>query len=117
MNHKLNQDTLNLREAQAFHEYLDHEKQFDTDMLRNVAYLASEVGEVVDAICRFQSARSPTMTDQARAHLGEELADCLAYILKLANYGGVDLQQAYVEKMQRNLQRTWRGPDEVKDFS
>jgi NTP pyrophosphatase (non-canonical NTP hydrolase) len=27
------------------------------------------------------------------------LADCLAYLLKLANYTGVDLERAYLAKM------------------
>ncbi len=30
----------------------------------------------------------------------------LAYVLKLANYAGVDLEAAYLEKMRRNQERT-----------
>uniref|UniRef100_UPI0035B10372 MazG nucleotide pyrophosphohydrolase domain-containing protein n=1 Tax=Promineifilum sp. TaxID=2664178 RepID=UPI0035B10372 len=44
---------------------------------------------------------------QNRAALRGELADLLAYILKLANYTGIDLEQAYLEKMRQNLGRTW----------
>jgi NTP pyrophosphatase (non-canonical NTP hydrolase) len=36
------------------------------------------------------------------------LADCLAYILKLANYMEVDLEEAYLEKMKTNVGRNWR---------
>jgi NTP pyrophosphatase (non-canonical NTP hydrolase) len=35
------------------------------------------------------------------------LADCLAYVIKLANYAEVDLHAAYVHKMKRNLTREW----------
>jgi NTP pyrophosphatase (non-canonical NTP hydrolase) len=105
---RLDRDDLTIRDAQAFHEHLDQEKHFDTDMLRNVAYLTSEVGEVVMAVREFKNAEHATAEARARAHMGEELADCLAYLLKLANYADVDLQAAYVEKMQRNLTRTWR---------
>jgi len=42
-----------------------------------------------------------------RAALKGELADLLAYILKLANYTGIDLEQAYVEKMRLNVGRQW----------
>ncbi len=39
--------------------------------------------------------------------LREELADCLAYLLKLANYTGVDLEQAYLAKMGVHKERIW----------
>ncbi len=100
-------DHLCIRELQAFHETLDREKGFDLDMLRNVAYLSEEIGEVVSAIRDFKKADETAALEEARSHLGEELADCLAYILKLANYGGIDLQDAYLRKMERNLNRTW----------
>jgi NTP pyrophosphatase (non-canonical NTP hydrolase) len=108
MNELLAKDALCLRDMQAFHETLNREKGFDLDMLRNVAYLSEEIGEVVHAIRELEKAESSAAPEKAREHLGEELADCLAYILKLANYGGVDLQEAYARKMTRNLDRTWR---------
>ena len=111
MKELLAKDDLCLRDLQAFHESLDREKEFDLDMLRNVAYLSEEIGEVVHAIRVSQKSEGSAALESAREHLGEELADCLAYILKLANYGGVDLQEAYVHKMTQNLDRTWRKPD------
>ena len=108
MKELLTKGDLCLRDLQAFHESLDCEKGFDLDMLRNVAYLSEEIGEMVHAIRVFKKAEDSTLLERAQEHLGEELADCLAYILKLANYGGVDLQEAYVRKMTRNLDRTWR---------
>jgi NTP pyrophosphatase (non-canonical NTP hydrolase) len=96
---------LTLRNLQAFHLTLDQEKSFDTDVIRNVAYLTAEVGEVMGAILELK--RGKAAPEAARAHIGEELADCLAYVLKLANYLEVDLQDAYVQKMQTNLARTW----------
>jgi NTP pyrophosphatase (non-canonical NTP hydrolase) len=112
MKELLAKDDLCLRDLQAFHESLDREKGFDLDMLRNVAYLSEEIGEVVHAIRVLKKAKGSVTLEQAREHLGAELADCLAYILKLANYGGVDLQEAYVRKMTRNLDRTWhKKPD------
>jgi NTP pyrophosphatase (non-canonical NTP hydrolase) len=109
MSELLDQHNLSIRQLQTFHESLDREKGFDLDMLRNVAYLSEEVGEVVTAIRDLKRADDPSALEKARAHLGEELADCLAYIVKLANYGGVDLQEAYVSKMKRNLTRVWHG--------
>ena len=109
MRQLLDGNELSIYQLQAFHESLDREKGFDQDLLRNVAYLSEEVGEVVAAIRDLNKAADPSAREEARAHLGEELADCLAYIVKLANYGGVDLQEAYVSKMERNLTRVWHG--------
>ena len=109
MRQLLDQPNLSIRQLQTFHQSLDREKGFDLDMLRNVAYLSEEIGEVVHAIRDLKKADDPSALEEARAHLGEELADCLAYIVKLANYGGVDLQEAYVRKMKRNLTRVWHG--------
>jgi NTP pyrophosphatase (non-canonical NTP hydrolase) len=109
----LDKSSLCLQDLQAFHESLDREKGFDLDMLRNVAYLSEEIGEVVHAIRELEKAEDLAASEKAREHLGEELADCLAYILKLANYGDVDLQEAYVRKMTRNLDRTWRKKPET----
>jgi len=69
--------------------------------------LSEGIGEVVGAIRGFKKADEPSALEEARAHLGKELADCLAYILKLANYGDIDLQEAYMRKMERNLNRIW----------
>jgi NTP pyrophosphatase (non-canonical NTP hydrolase) len=48
---------------------------------------------------------------EQRENIGQELADYLAYILKLANYTGVDLQEAYLKKMKKNLERVWKYTD------
>ena len=103
----LERPDLALHDMQEFHKALDHAKQFETDFLRSVGYFAEEVGEVVKAYRHLRDAPTDADTQSARTHLGEELADCLAYIVKLANYGGVDLQDAYIKKMTRNIDRTW----------
>ena len=45
--------------------------------------------------------------DKHRSKLRNELADLLAYTLKLANYASIDLEKAYLEKMQKNVGRNW----------
>ena len=46
--------------------------------------------------------------ENSRAGIKSEIADCMAYLLKLANYAGIDLEQAYQEKMSINETRSWR---------
>ena len=45
--------------------------------------------------------------------LAEELADVALYLLQLAQVGGIDLEQAILNKVNRNHERTWDEPDEV----
>ena len=107
MEELLSKDKLGLEDLQTFHKVLDEEKHFDQDIFRNVAYLSGEIGEFVSAIRQLRKANNETEETTARKRVGEELADCLAYVIKLANYAELDLHEAYVSKMKRNLNRDW----------
>jgi len=109
-----------LSDFQRWHEKLDKDKGFLTDLYFNYICLTEEIGELgaeLKAIWRAQEALYAKVGNRQEArdqalqehlpHLQEELADCLAYLLKLANYTGVDLESAYVSKMNRNRQRVW----------
>ena len=100
-----------LKDCQEFHEWLDEEKGFSRELPLNVMLLVEEVGEVAKEIRRMENARHDPekgrIAEVAKDHLREELADCLAYIVKLANYTGIDLEQAYVQKMRYNILREW----------
>ena len=100
-------DNLRIQDLQAFHRELDKEKQFDQDIFRNIAYLTGEIGELVSAIRKLRKIKGLSEEVDARNHVGEELADCLAYVIKLANYAEVDLHEAYVNKMRQNMNREW----------
>jgi|SRR5579884_4563790 len=111
-----------IEDFQAFHRWLDEKNHFDPDILFNMVLLSGEVGEVAQVLkkirlpanlLRAEQEQEPdeamsTAITQFREELGQELADCLAYIFKLANYAGIDLQEAYVKKMGENVNRRWR---------
>ena len=92
---------------QAFHAWLDEVKGFDQSPMLNLAYLAGEVGEVINALRGLQRAEDDGAFERAQAHIAEELADCLAFIAKLGNILEIDLHDAYREKMRVNIGRTW----------
>lgn len=105
---------------QQFHRDLDAAKGFDGDLFFNYLFLVEEMGELATDLVkiwseskrRLVSGRGPAESleeaiAQNRTALRGELADLLAFILKLANYTGIDLEQAYLEKMRINLGRTW----------
>lgn len=96
-----------LRDFQAFHEWLDDARGFNRDPLFNFVKLQEEIGELARLVAARSSARTDAEVPSALEAAGLELADVLAYLLKLANYLGVDLEAAYLEKMQANLNRRW----------
>ena len=112
-------DNPTLRDLQRYHRELDAAKGFHPDMYFNLLLLQEEVGELASVATRVWCVEQRTgdldaALAQHRDGLAEELADCLAYIVKLANYAGVDLEAAYLTKMRRNLGREWRDRGEMK---
>lgn len=97
-----------LGDFQQFHRHLDDEKHFITDPTFNMLLLQEEVGELARAFARRWVAAYSGTQDESLPEIREELADVLAYVIKLANYAGVDLEQAYLAKMQANLTRQWQ---------
>jgi NTP pyrophosphatase (non-canonical NTP hydrolase) len=109
-----------LNAYQQFHRQLDSSKQFDPDLFFNYILLTEEMGEIASELVNVwrtverlkgdgrstPEARQEAL-NQYRASLRSELADLLAYTLKLANYAGIDLETAYQEKMKHNIGREW----------
>ncbi|MDX1415256.1 MAG: deoxynucleoside kinase [Candidatus Promineifilaceae bacterium] len=109
-----------LASYQQFHRQLDEAKGFDPDLFFNYILLTEELGEIAKDLVKIWGeskhlAYEGRTLDEAReeainrnrAGLRSELADLLAYTLKLANYTGIDLEQAYLDKMRQNLKRDW----------
>lgn len=105
---------------QQFHRALDAEKAFDPDLFFNYVLLTGEMGEIAAELKQIWWERNRLVGDgrvpaeaiqtaiqKHRHSLAGELADVLAYTLKLANYTGVDLEDAYRAKMQKNVEREW----------
>jgi deoxyguanosine kinase len=110
-----------LADYQRFHVELDRDKGFNMNLYFNYLKLSEEIGELGSELARIwieeealkgQGEGSKQAKELALAHqsqtLESELADCMAYLLKMANYAGIDLETAYVKKMQQNQDRVWR---------
>jgi NTP pyrophosphatase (non-canonical NTP hydrolase) len=96
-----------LSDFQRFHQQLDHDKQFPTDPYFNFILLQEEMGELARAFAARWMAGREGHPEAMLPPIRDELADVLAYIVKLANYAGVDLEEAYLEKMRVNMGREW----------
>ncbi len=103
-----------LADFQRWQQALDQGDPALSDLYFNFMGLTQEVGELgaeMTAIWRQQKALFQKVGNQPEAqelamseclpHLRAELADCLAYLLKLANNAGIDLEAAYLEKVER----------------
>jgi NTP pyrophosphatase (non-canonical NTP hydrolase) len=110
-----------LGDFQRFHRTLDREKGFIADLFFNYICLTEEVGEigrVLKQTWRQQDRLLAQVGNRREAHdraldatktdLQAELADTLAYLLKIANDAGIDLELAYLRKMGENGQRSWQ---------
>jgi len=104
-----------------FSELLRHQAEFDLqhrgetefyvqiteeriDVLEHLLVcLIGEVGEVANIVKKV--VRGDHTYASKRAELTDELADIFAYILKLANQLNIDLEQAYLNKMEQNRKR------------
>ena len=112
-----------LADLQRFHTELDKSKGFNTNVYFNFLRLCEEIGELGSELAKLWQVEEMLLaqgqtTGQARSlalgkqgpFLRSELADCMAYLLKLANYTGIELETAYLNKMQENRQRVWNSP-------
>jgi deoxyguanosine kinase len=109
-----------LADYQRFHVELDRSKGFITDLYFNYLCLSEEMGELGSELAEVwrqeallarqgqsrQAAKKGAVA-QRRGRLEEELADCMAYLLKIANVAGIDLESAYIAKMKLNQDRHW----------
>ena len=117
-----------LTDFQQFHVSLDAEKGFDSDLFMNFIFLSEEIGELARSLKQAWWAQTEFLKAgksredahrlalaRHRARIEEELADSLAYLLKLSNYAGIDLENAYLEKMTINAKRHWQNGHVVED--
>jgi NTP pyrophosphatase (non-canonical NTP hydrolase) len=69
--------------------------------------LAIEVGELMEHFQWLTLDEAAAVADdpQKKHEVGEELADCLAYVLSIANTMEIDLSQTLAAKMIRNAEK------------
>ena len=88
------------------HEFVGAKGWYDSasprpQNLRNLAIsLNLEASEVLE---HFQWGEQPLDGDE----LASELADVALYLMQLSSLAGVDLEQAILDKLDRNYQRQW----------
>lgn len=107
---------MDLRElTAAMHRFVEAKGWYRPDSprpqtLRNLAIsLTLETAEVLE---HFQWGEQPA----DRQALAEELADVALYLLQLADRAGIDLEQAILDKLEKNYRRRWETPTPPEAF-
>jgi len=96
---------MNIKNAQqAVDDWIQEHGVRYFNELTNMAQLTEEVGEVARIIARRYGEQSEKESDKDK-DLGEELADVLFVVLCLANQTGVDLDEAFLRKLEIKTNR------------
>jgi NTP pyrophosphatase (non-canonical NTP hydrolase) len=99
--------TIDLQEVQAFLQRFAEERdwvQFHTP--KNLAMaLAAEAGELLEIFQWMRPEQSVTLKGPVEAAVGEELADILQYLVRLADVLDIDLKAALWQKLRMNEAR------------
>lgn len=105
----LTKKALALAELQDYVRFTVRRRGFEKETIKDVLVLfVEEVGELARAV------RSLTGLKVSRKHadsykiLRQELADCLIYLLDIANLANIDLENALREKERIDSRRKWR---------
>lgn len=99
--------TPTLADFQIYVDALESERGFqDQALIQKCLLLGEEIGELFKAVRQ----REAMLLDPASRvePLADELADVLIYLCAIANRCGVDLEQAFRAKEEKNKKRVWR---------
>lgn len=91
----------------------DHYERTKASLLNNFMLLTTEVAEIAEELRKAFNMTNTLINegmDEEKAfemakasvknELGNEFADCLAYITKFANYFDIDLEESFYQKME-----------------
>ena len=101
-------DKPRLSDLQSYIAALCKEKGWDNNSKEEIFMLfIEEVGELAKAMRDAEGLYQEKAKKAPPFKLREEFADVLNYLLDLANYFNVDLEQAFREKNKLNEDRDW----------
>lgn len=97
-----------LQDLQEYVSQTKQERGFNTtDKFFECCLLAEECGELISAV-RKNNKGGSVGTGSVAGNVAEELADVLIYLCSIANMHGIDLEQAFRDKEEKNKERVWK---------
>lgn len=96
-----------LADLQKYVTELEHERDFiNQTTIDKCLLLGEEVGELFKAVRKAEGLavdKNSTFTE-----IGDELADIFIYLCAIANRKGIDLEEAFRAKEEKNKKRVWK---------
>jgi len=96
-----------LTDFQKYVTLLEHERDFiNQTTIDKCLLLGEEVGELFKAIRKSEGLSVDS--NSTFTEIGDELADIFIYLCAIANRKGIDLEEAFRVKEEKNKTRTWK---------
>ena len=95
-----------LQDYQKYIAEMMKQRGFDKNsIVEEMLIMTEEVGELAKVVRKAHGMHIDKNSVQSTA--SEELADVFSFVLSISNYLGVDLEQAFRDKQEKNKKRTW----------
>lgn len=96
-----------LTDFQKYVTKLEHERGFiNQTTIDKCLLLGEEVGELFKAIRKSEGLAVDS--NSTFTEVGDELADIFIYLCAIANRKGIDLEEAFRAKEEKNKKRVWK---------
>ncbi len=96
-----------LTDFQKYVTELEHERGFiKQTTIDKCLLLGEEVGELFKAVRKSEGLAIDT--NSTFTEIGDELADVFIYLCAIANRKGIDLEEAFRAKEEKNKKRVWK---------
>ena len=103
-----NRKHLGLQDLQDYVHEMAVLRGFERETIEDaMLLLVEEIGELAKATRNLLGLKTSRKSD-LRTNIKQELADCLIYLLDIANLAHIDLEEALREKERHNSRRVWR---------
>ena len=100
-------NTPSLSDFQRYVTELEHERGFiEQTTIDKCLLLGEEVGELFKAIRKSEGLSVDS--NLTFTEIGDELSDIFIYLCAIANRKGIDLEEAFRSKEEKNKKRVWK---------
>ncbi len=99
---------MEISELQRYVKEFSTAKGFDHNTIETRAlYLMTEVGELSKEVIHLHFRKDPDQVQEIKERLGLEMFDVVWNVVDLANKLGINLEEAFNQKIEINKHRKW----------
>ena len=101
---------MNLKDLQTFVQKFEEKHGWEkNDNILNCFLLTEEVGELCRAVRKAEGLGFDTKKPESEINnVSDEIVDVMNYLLAIANRYNINLEEAFINKNTKNLNRNWQ---------